>query len=901
VKGDNLSATDTLLVDKLQELISDIGGVELPINDASAPEQEHEILIGDTKREITSTSLEAGQASAVMKDGKIALYGNGEYSVTYAIKYFINDVLLPISAQDKYDIQMTGFEAIKYENPNITGTNMPLVLDDLSDKVNTDFKNNSNVLNKFYTVINEFPEEISVLPRYSAESFPLSMKNQLFVATDGNDENAGTIDAPLATIEEATKRLTEQKGGVVWIRGGIYSGSQTITNIVGTPVSPIIISAYNDEIPIFTTGKQIPTDMFMDVNYSTDTLAQRIPADARTKISVVNLYNLGWTKDDIGQITIDDGPQNVYINGKMADLARYPNSGEPLLFFDYVFESGSCTAGSEHSNLYNDWIKRVQAGEFDHMDKSLFFTDSEGNRNINIGWQIRLRDLAPLTWVNTGNIWYYGNAFEGWHSDYYNIESFDLSTKKMTSKTGCVYGTKVSTNSPTGYNNYYLFNAIEALDAPGEWFFDPDTGNFYIYKVEDFDNAQIFFSKPSSENTFTFKNCENVIFNGMEINVSSSKGIYIVDCDNFIVQGCKVSNTQSYGIHLGANTKNSAATYNELFATNDTMLYASPSTANYAFGKLTPSRLIVQNNYCHDPMPDKVSGIVIGGYLSVASHNYLEDCRISFTYSAECFVEYNNIKGGSKDVSDAGLIYLVGYYHHGNHIRYNYLHDWGAPGSGVYLDDLSSGHYVYYNIVDSSDAQREKRINLLYTSSGHYNVFYGNILVGRSIDYIHESCLYFDASTSLGYRVPMRVTTYIETLPNYDHKKFYSRFPEIENYYAMMKEYHEESNKEGYVRNELEIYLRSPRNNIIMNNLIIGTNIPFYQPLLEKTNSVTKKPMEDTDLFTNNFTGKDISSIFTDIENGDFSILDSAIGEIESVIPDFWPLSTEKAGLTYER
>ena len=938
VKGTDLTAMDKLTVSKLQEQIARITGVTIPVVEASEAEAQYEILVGNTGRAATAAELEEGYVTAKYADGKLALYGNGEYATLYAIKYF-NSILCAVPTIKSYNIEFPSFETWTYENPNIAGTNMPLTVQNFKNDpaYDIDFTNNNNVLNRFYTVLNELPDEVTVLPRYTVEDFPLSLQNQVFVAADGNDENEGTIESPLATIEAAVKKLNGKNGGVVWVRGGFYNTTVTISSVTGTPISPVIISAYADETPLFTSGKYISPDDFRDVDYATDKEAQRIPAAAQPNIAYVNLIELGWTEADIGKIIGGASgsakvPQ-LYVNGELQHIARYPNAGEPELYFDYVFDTGSVSGSSEHTNLYAGWAKRVRnweawvkAGRSDtasySFDKSTYkslelaiedakkldtvkdtvYIDTSKNQNLNFGWVIRMRDFTPCTWVNTGNIWYHGNVYSGWEHGYYNIESFDLSSKKMTSKTGSAYGAMHSTNSPTGYNNYYLFNAIECLDVPGEWFYDVNTGNLYVYKCENFESADIRYATTTSStaDTITIKSSKNLIFNGIDVSISSGKGICVSSSENVIIQGCSIMNTASYGIHLYTNARTCAVTYNELQQTGNVMIYAHPN--DNAYGQFIPSRLVVQNNYCHNPRVRIQGGITIGGYLSVASHNYLNNTQINFTNSSECIVEYNNIEGGSKDVSDAGLIYLVGYFHHGNHVRYNYLHEWNAPGSGVYLDDLSIGHYVYYNIIDSTNATRSKGINMIYTSSGHYNVFFGNVLVGRKSDYIQESCLYFDQTTSLTYRFPSRIDTLLSTLNSkYNASKLYARFPELKAYHELAKQYDTESAKSGYVRTEIENYLRAPNNNVIINNIIIGCNTPVTQPITTKANSVTGGLMESTDLVDYNYSAMDAASIFANFENGDFTIFEDVLPEIKSTLYEYVPLSTENAGLTYER
>ncbi len=895
VRGTGMNASEHLLATMVQDEIANVCGVVIPYVMASEKEVEYEILLGNTGRAETSKDVAAGTVNIEQTANKLALYGNGDFSTAYVIKYFINDILGGIPEGKSYNIDLDDTVGLEYTLPTLTSTNLPVALEDFTGKYDTDFMDNENVLARFFASVDELPEEISILEPIEAVDYPISMKNQLYVAPDGDNSNPGTIDAPMATIDAAAKKLAHKNGGVIWVRGGVYELTSPINlSLSGTIISPMIIAAYEDETPLFTSGKEIPISEFKDVDYTADPLAQRIPANAQENIAYVNLLELGWTEKELGTIGGASTPK-VYVDSELGHLARYPNFGEPELYFDYVLDTGSVSDTSS-SNLYAEWIQRVKSGVFDNVEGVTFYTDKAGNRNLDWGWSVRLVDLTPCTWVNTGNIWYYGNVFEGWEFGHYNIESFDIATNKMTSKTGSVYGAKHSTNSPTGYNNYYLYNIIEALDSPGEWFYDPDTGNFYIYKTENFENATVRYSA-TDHVIFNINNSNSLVLDGLTVDISGGKGIYVASSDNVVIQRCTLKNTQDNAIAIASGSQNCAVIYNDVSSTGSAMINVNPGSANVQ--TLACDRNVVQNNYLHDPRAKIQGGIVIGGHLSVVSHNYLDNCQINFSASAECIVEYNELSGGSKDVSDAGLIYLVGYYHHGNHIRYNYLHSWNAPGSGIYMDDLSSSNYAYYNIIDSTESTRSKGINMLYSSSGHYNVFYGNILVGRTSDYIHESALYFTDSSHLGYRFDPHSSGFISGFEKYNKKDFYKRFPEYEVFMERMALHAEEREMQGYVRNELEIYLRAPGNNVIMNNVILGCNVPVYQPILEAFNSITKKLMTSNDLIDRNYTAKHASAVLTDFENGDFSILDEAIEDVTTVIPDFKPLDANKAGLTY--
>lgn len=76
---------------------------------------------------------------------------------------------------------------------------------------------------------------------------------QLYVATDGDNSNAGTIEEPLLTLEEAADRATA--GTTVTIREGIYYEPLIIQHS-GTKDQPIRFVAYEEE-EVRLSGKQL--------------------------------------------------------------------------------------------------------------------------------------------------------------------------------------------------------------------------------------------------------------------------------------------------------------------------------------------------------------------------------------------------------------------------------------------------------------------------------------------------------------------------------------------------------------------------------------------------------------------------------------------------------------------
>ncbi|MGN9911314.1 right-handed parallel beta-helix repeat-containing protein [Phytohabitans sp. LJ34] len=78
----------------------------------------------------------------------------------------------------------------------------------------------------------------------------------LYVATNGNDGNAGTLAAPLLTIQRAVDLV--QPGQTIYIRGGTYAPSTNIQILKnGTSSQPITMRNYNNE-RVVLDGENMP-------------------------------------------------------------------------------------------------------------------------------------------------------------------------------------------------------------------------------------------------------------------------------------------------------------------------------------------------------------------------------------------------------------------------------------------------------------------------------------------------------------------------------------------------------------------------------------------------------------------------------------------------------------------
>jgi len=116
---------------------------------------------------------------------------------------------------------------------------------------------------------------------------------QYYVATTGSDTNAGTLAQPFATIQHAVGVLLP--GDTCTIRGGTYREVVDLSGVAGASGNPITLTAYpNEEVVLDGT----------------------IPISS------------SWTQDSgsIYKTTLSEDIWQLFVDGKMMTLARFPNA-----------------------------------------------------------------------------------------------------------------------------------------------------------------------------------------------------------------------------------------------------------------------------------------------------------------------------------------------------------------------------------------------------------------------------------------------------------------------------------------------------------------------------------------------------------------------------------------------
>lgn len=254
-----------------------------------------------------------------------------------------------------------------------------------------------------------------------------------YVAPNGNDSNKGTEDAPFKTITAAQKAVRAVNGTmtgdiVVYLREGTYQLSNTVNFTEedgGKDGHYVRYKAYPGETPLVTGGMPIT----------------------------------GWTIHDqeknIWKVEgVDSRFRQIYVNGKKGIRARMPNLMDNG---DHNFFRLNKVDSSGVSFLVNN--SDIGEANWNNLNKVEI--------HLMIAWSESIMRLNKAT--KQGNVT--------------NLDVQNPEKGKITRRKYPMLGTAFMSNPPK-QQVYYLENAYEFIDQPGEWYLD-ETEHVLYYKARE--------------------------------------------------------------------------------------------------------------------------------------------------------------------------------------------------------------------------------------------------------------------------------------------------------------------------------------------------------------------------------------------------------------------------------
>lgn len=291
--------------------------------------------------------------------------------------------------------------------------------------------------------------------------------NDYFISPEGNDSNPGTIEKPLRSLKRIIRKL--KPGDTCYFRKGHYLINERVKNLKGAPGKPITFTSYNDEKAV---------------------IDGTVPIEGSWEKVKGNIYKIKL-KRDIWQ---------VFINGKGAMLARWPNA-----------KVEDKTAFKSENYGYADRKKSTNEIVYDEklVDAGIDFTGATviaiGNNNVH---KVAKHQKGAKTFTLDPFV-------KRWRIGAYSLEG------KM------------------------------CLDMPGEWWYDKDSKELFLVvpegrKPENLNirgKIQDFAFTGDHASYITFK---DLTFLGTTLNLSK--------CDHIVVEDCLFTYPNHNKRVLGNNT-----------------------------------------------------------------------------------------------------------------------------------------------------------------------------------------------------------------------------------------------------------------------------------------------------------------------------------------------------------
>ncbi len=411
---------------------------------------------------------------------------------------------------------------------------------------------------------------------------------------------------------------------------------------------------------------------------------RRLPEEARGKVSVADLSAEmpGELNDFPDQFSGDFPPPLVFLGHAFATLARWPNDGYAR--FSQPVDRGS--VGPSRRGLY-------RRGAF------------------------RFDDQRAARWDFAAGVWLNGYWTHDWDNASVRAERWgdEGGTNCVMRLAGAVpYGVMGRTWGRKE-RRFYVFNLLDELDAPGEWWFDRRRKLLYLVPPEGglSELGEVFVAtarRPlvKSSGPFAHFAFENIAFEysagdglrlagtdvhvrGCRVSCCGGSGVTLQG-DGNSVEGCEISQMGQCGVKAGGGDRKRLVSAGTAIDGNDI----------HGFG-------IVRRTYA--------PGISVEGCGITLRANVMHDAPHSAVLYGgnEHLFEYNNVHHVLLETGDAGAFYTGrDWTTQGNVLRYNFVHDLGSGTSygaesgdtavsgentmGFYFDDCDCGDEVYGNV-----------------------------------------------------------------------------------------------------------------------------------------------------------------------------------------------------------
>ncbi len=524
-------------------------------------------------------------------------------------------------------------------------------------------------------------------------------------AYSGSDTvGTGEKNSPVATLDKALDIVASKKAegytdvANIIMGEGCYEVSQAIeVNKSDVPAGGLNIAAAYGEKPVLNGGVEYNISEAIKVEeaqtlgrlHSENAKSNLYELDLTTKISLNDIpsvsypgaYNLNSMLSSVGLENPSSATCEAIFDGNLMTVARYPNDG-------YAYVGEVADSGIEG---------RFMESSFDGTENDLDLS----TENLLKGFEFKLDYENLGNWTTADQALIFGYFKHDWATQTVPLKEINVENGTLRSKYPSYYGIKEG-------KRYYVYNLLEEIDMPGEYFIDRTTGKMYFYMPNEADSESTITLSMLTDSMIQLKYVSNVKVDGLTFEASLGSGVQIGACRDTIVENCEFRNMASSVINIYA--KNCIARNNYIHDTNGGIVVGSESPDDEKY-LLSGNNLVTNNHITRFSRLDKVyvEGIyLINGVGNIVTHNKIHDGEhLAITFHGQNHeISYNEIYDVLKECDDAGAIYVgKTWIDRGNKITNNYFHDISSDitettnsVAGIFLDDHYAGAYIEGNV-----------------------------------------------------------------------------------------------------------------------------------------------------------------------------------------------------------
>lgn len=327
-------------------------------------------------------------------------------------------------------------------------------------------------------------------------------------------------------------------------------------------------------------------------------------------------------------------------------------------------------------------------GNIDTLDSSRWASMSSGNLTTITDTQ--LRNMPNDRW-NGGFVWTQTSDF--------TIEVRSIVDFTSNGSNGVLTLDSPLNNDPRSGDRYLIFDHLEALDAPGEWYFDEATNTVYLWAPGGGDPDNYSVEVKHRSEAFDLNGHDHIHIRGIDLRGGD---LDMEGSDYVVLQGARIQMPDRGFGPGGSGGERSLVVNGSYNIIRDNEFDGVHATAVFLEG----SHNEIVNNYFHDIGYNNVNGAAVnmrpGSADNLISHNTITRVgRAAIAGNTDrALIQHNDFSYAALSTADVGAIYFANNSVGSSEIAYNIFHDIrGDKVTGVYADNFSNDLVVHHNLM----------------------------------------------------------------------------------------------------------------------------------------------------------------------------------------------------------